>query len=187
MNQVAYEKKNTMNKAQNRKKKLVPLYAFIAIVSAAILLSINRNEKMDHGKEAEKESAFAFQKQGELTFMSAEGNVISKIDIEISDTDEKRELGLMYRTALDEKQGMLFVFENETPLSFWMKNTILPLDIIFVNAKREIIKIHKYTVPFSESPSYDSGKPAMYVVEVNAGYCDKNNVKEGDKIIFSKL
>ena len=69
--------------------------------------------------------------------------------------------------------GMLFVFDLEKPQSFWMRNTGFSLDIIYVNNKLEIVSIQKYTHPFSEV-SIPSKAPAMYVVEVNAGYCDNN-------------
>lgn len=133
------------------------------------------------------ETEFSFKKEGELTFLSKEDKIISTIDIETAESEEEQTLGLMYRTGLAENQGMLFIFKEEEAHSFWMKNTILSLDIIFLNAKREIIKIHKDTVPYQESPGYESGKPALYVVEVNAGYCEKFNVKEGDKISYLKF
>lgn len=134
-----------------------------------------------------KETAFSFKKEGELSFLSKDEKITSTIDIELAEDEEAQELGLMYRTHLDEYQGMLFIFKEADVHSFWMKNTILPLDIIFINDKREIIKIHKNTAPYQESPGYSSVKPALYVVEVNAGYCDKFNVKEGDKISYSKF
>lgn len=86
---------------------------------------------------------------------------------------------------MDDTKGMLFIFQNEEPQSFWMKNTVIPLDIMFVNSKKEIIKIHKSTTPFSEK-SLPSEKPAIYVVEVNGGFADKYGIKEGDAISFAK-
>ncbi len=87
---------------------------------------------------------------------------------------------------MEEMQGMLFVFEDATPRSFWMKNTYISLDIIYVDADKKIVSIQKSAVPLSEEslPSY---KDAMYVVEVNAGFTDKYNIKEGDQISFKEL
>lgn len=79
-----------------------------------------------------------------------------------------------------------FIFTNEEPQSFWMQHTPLSLDMIFVNKENEIVKIHKNTTPFSEQ-SYPSGRPAKYVVEVNAGYTDKFQIEEGDKIVWRRL
>ncbi|MEW6506481.1 MAG: DUF192 domain-containing protein [Bacteroidota bacterium] len=128
---------------------------------------------------------YAFHKEGELVFTTNNGNTISKIDIEIADDDQQRELGLMMRRSLKEDNGMLFIFPLETLQAFWMKNTIIPLDIIYVNAQNEIVKIYKNTVPYSEK-SLPSGKPSLYVVEVNSGYTDKHGIKEGDKIIWKR-
>ncbi|MEO8209610.1 MAG: DUF192 domain-containing protein [bacterium] len=127
-----------------------------------------------------------FMKQGELEFIKKDGSIIKKIDIEIADNDDKRSQGLMYRRSMDEGRGMLFLFDKESPQGFWMKNTVIPLDIIYVNAKKEIVKIHKNTTPFSEK-DLPSEKPTLYVVEVIGGYTDKYGVKEGDKINYLKL
>jgi uncharacterized membrane protein (UPF0127 family) len=129
--------------------------------------------------------AFTFQKQGLLIFSDAKDNTISKLDIEIADNEDKRNTGLMYRDKMDENQGMLFLFQVEEQQAFWMKNTILPLDIIFVNAKREVVSIQKNAEPYSEK-SLPSFKPARYVVEVNAGYTDKYGIKEKTRIAWTK-
>ncbi len=127
-----------------------------------------------------------FKKEGELEFLGKnKKDTIRKIEIELAESDEERMQGMMYRRSMDDNKGMLFIFETEEPQSFWMKNTIIPLDIMFVNAKKEIIKIHKSTTPFSEK-SYPSEKPATYVVEVSGGFADKYGIKEGDLISFAK-
>ncbi|HEY5123053.1 MAG TPA: DUF192 domain-containing protein [Ignavibacteria bacterium] len=127
-----------------------------------------------------------FRKQGELKFLSSNGKKeIRKIDVEFADKDSARMMGLMYRKSMEDTKGMLFIFETSEPHAFWMKNTIMFLDIIFVNENKEIVKIHKNTQPYSEK-SLPSEKPSMYVVEVIAGFCEKYGVKEGDKIEFTK-
>ncbi|MCB0727240.1 MAG: DUF192 domain-containing protein [Ignavibacteriae bacterium] len=127
----------------------------------------------------------AFKKEGELEFMKNEKEPLKKIEIEIAENDAERTQGLMYRKSMDDTKGMLFIFQREEPQSFWMKNTIIPLDIIYVNSKREIVKIYKNTTPFSEN-SLPSGKPATYVVEVAGGYTDRYGIKEGDLIRYSR-
>lgn len=175
------------------KKKIIYMGVIPAalVIFLAIIISVSKKGAPAAENTADKktntEEAFSFKKEGYLSFLSAQGKVKSSIDTEIADSDDEYQMGLMYRTSLDEKQGMLFIFGTEEMHSFWMKNTYLPLDIIFVNAQKEIIKIHRNTVPFQEKPSYESGKPAMYVVEVNAGYCDKYDIIEGDKISFGRL
>jgi uncharacterized protein len=181
-----------MNNENKKKKRLVIIFIAPAIALTLLFfaLKISFEPEAIHNsteKNMNNETAFSFNKEGELNFLSKEGKIISAINIEIADNDEKHAMGLMYRTRLDENQAMLFIFTTAEEHSFWMKNTHLPLDIIFVNAGKEIIKIHKNTVPFQGKPDYESGKPALYVVETNAGYCDKYNVKEGDKIIYTRL
>jgi hypothetical protein len=128
----------------------------------------------------------AFAKQGELVFTSKGGDVKAKIDIEIAETDEQRQQGLMHRTELGERQGMLFLFPAEKILSFWMKDTIVPLDMIFVNDGMEIVTIHRDTIPSSEQ-SYVSTKKSRYVVEVNAGFTEKSGIAVGDRVFWQRM
>jgi uncharacterized protein len=127
-----------------------------------------------------------FVKQGELEFLKKDNkNVISKIDIEIADDDAKSQQGLMYRKSMEENRGMLFIFLKPAVHAFWMKNTLISLDIIFIDENKKIIKIHKHTTPLS-TKDLPSGGPTLYVVEVNAGYTDKYGISEGDFVNFTK-
>ena len=103
------------------------------------------------------------------------GNDLIKINVEIADDNEERMQGLMFRENLDENEGMFFIFENESYQTFWMKNTLIPLDIIFIDKNFEIIDI-KNAVPCKEDPCqfYKSSKPAKYVLEVNSNFTIKN-------------
>lgn len=109
-----------------------------------------------------------------------QGNPIH-VSVEIADTPEKRSFGLMYRRELPEFHGMLFLFPHEQPQAFWMKNTPLPLDILFINSALEIVGIAENTTPFSERP-IPSGSPAQFVLEVNGGFCQTHGVKAGDRV-----
>lgn len=149
------------------------------------ILLTKKSVNPDLEKAINGKAAYSFTKEGELTFINSTGEMISQLDIEIADDDEQRMTGLMFRDKMEENQGMLFIFPYETQQSFWMKNTIIPLDMIFINSKLEIVKIHKNTTPYSEQ-SYSSIKPAQYVIEVNAGYTSKYGIKEGDKIVFRR-
>ena len=127
-----------------------------------------------------------FKKEGELEFLRKnQKEPVRKIDVELAENRDEILQGLMYRRSMDDSKGMLFIFPQEEPQSFWMKNTVIPLDIIYVNSKMEIVKIFKNTVPFSEK-SLPSEKPATYVVEVIGGYTDKYGIREGDLISFVK-
>ena len=109
-----------------------------------------------------------------------------QVTIEIADTPEKRSFGLMYRKDLPESHGMLFLFPREEPLSFWMKNTPLPLDIIFISSSRTIVSIAQHTTPFSEHP-IPSGAPAQFVLEVNGGFCQRHHIVVGDQMDFPRV
>jgi uncharacterized membrane protein (UPF0127 family) len=89
----------------------------------------------------------------------------------------------MYRDSMAENVGMLFLMGIEELQAFWMKNTILPLDIMFVDSERRIVSIHRNCKPYSLD-QIPSGKPAIFVVEVNAGYTEKYGIKVGDLISF---
>lgn len=188
------DKKKVVKETETGKKKNIiiggTIIGILVILFFAWKLFINTKDTLNENpaeNKMETESTYKFKKQGELSFISKGDKLISTIDIEIAENENTRALGLMNRSKMEEKQGMLFIFMFEEMQSFWMKNTILPLDILYLNTKKEIIKIHKNAVPFQEEPGYDSEKPAMYVVEVNAGYCEKYKIKEGDKIIFSRF
>jgi uncharacterized membrane protein (UPF0127 family) len=125
-----------------------------------------------------------FRKDGELTFFkSSDSSFQKEINIEIADEDWERSQGLMYRTKMNENQGMLFIFDVEETQSFWMRNTNISLDIMYVNSNKEIVSIQKYATPFSDE-SLPSEGPAQYVVEVIAGFSDTYDLKAGDKVSF---
>ncbi|MGK9369294.1 DUF192 domain-containing protein [Melioribacter sp. Ez-97] len=184
--------KNKSKKSKNQSKTIKIVAALAAVVFLIYLLNIPglfMNEEKGNpelNRALKNKTAFSFVKEGELSFVNGKDEQIVKIDVEIADDDIQRATGLMYREYMAENQGMLFIFPHETPQSFWMKNTILPLDMIFADAEGKIVKIHKYTTPYSES-SYSSGKPAKFVVEVNAGFTDKYGIKEGDRIVWRRL
>ena len=112
------------------------------------------------------------------------GNQI--INAELANTPQKRERGLMFREKLAENEGMLFVFGTEGYHSFWMKNTLIPLDIIWINAEKEIVDIKENFQPCKVGPceSYVPKYPAKYVLEANAGWIKENQLKLGDKTEF---
>jgi uncharacterized protein len=124
-----------------------------------------------------------FVDEGDLKFIDKNGKEIAKIDIEIAEKETERNQGLMYRTHMGEFQGMLFLFDKPAPQAFWMHNTYISLDIIYVNEKKEVVSIQKNAAVQSDQ-SLPSLKPAQYVVEVNAGFSDRYGIVEGTKIQF---
>lgn len=140
-----------------------------------------------HTALAEASQEPQFIKEGELTFLAKKSkNKIATIDIEIADSDYERTRGLMYRHALPENAGMLFVFDRAEVRSFWMRNTYIPLDIIFIDEQKRVVAIAKRTEPLSYAP-ISSIKKARFVVEVNAGFCEKHGISVGDRIAYRAL
>ncbi len=104
--------------------------------------------------------------------------------VEIADTREKQALGLMFRDEMPADKGMLFIFPNEAPRSFWMKNTRIPLDIMYFDKDLNMVSISADTQPcrVSRCPSYPSIAPAKYVLELNAGTASELGVGPGDRL-----
>ena len=153
------------------------------IIIALIIIFMPKKTAQDTSSVS---AAPMFKKEGVCTITDRENKPKVSLDIEIADNDKRREIGMMGRPTMEEHQGMLFVFQEEYAASFWMKNTILPLDIIFINKLGEIITICKNTTPFSEQ-SYSSTGLTLFVLEVNAGFTDTYNIKEGDRIIWKRV
>lgn len=105
------------------------------------------------------------------------------VQAEIADTESKRKLGLMFRKGLPEHQGMLFIFEREDTYSFWMKNMQIPLDILWINKDKGIVDIKINVLPCKDScEGFSPRAKAIYVLEVNAGFTEKNRIKIGDEV-----
>lgn len=175
------------------KKKKIQKRGFNKVVSGIIVVAFilfivlfNLPKTQKQGSTSVNQSSIKFQKDGELTFQSADGKYIAKINIEIADDDDKRTKGMMDRLSMKEEQGMLFLFPYETIQSFWMKNTVIPLDLIFVNRENVIVTIRKEAIPF-DTGQYTSTKPAINVVEVVAGYTDLYGIRVGDKIVWRRI
>jgi uncharacterized membrane protein (UPF0127 family) len=114
--------------------------------------------------------------------------VLMVIDAEIATTGDSRTRGLMERPSLPADRGMLFLFETAQPLSFWMFNTLIPLDMIFANAQRRITTIHAAVPPCrppTRCPAYASDGLAQFVLEVNAGTAAKAGIAIGDEMRWS--
>ena len=109
-----------------------------------------------------------------------------RFKVEIADTQQKQALGLMFRDSMPADEGMIFLFPNEAPRSFWMKNTRIPLDIMYFDKDLKMVSISANTPPcrVSRCPSYPSSKPAMYVLELNAGTASELGVGPGDSLIL---
>ena len=104
--------------------------------------------------------------------------------IEVAADEASREHGLMDRTQMDADHGMLFVFDDDTSRAFWMKNTKIPLDMLFFDADKKLVSIQHRVPPCTADPcpAYSSGAPARYVLELNGGEAQKLGLTSGDTI-----
>lgn len=114
-----------------------------------------------------------------LTFQTADGP--RKFQVEVMRTEAERERGLMFRRFLPADRGMLFDFDHEQSVMMWMKNTYIPLDMVFVSRAGQVVSIAENAEPLSER-IIPSGKPAYAVVELNGGAARKFGIKVGDKV-----
>jgi hypothetical protein len=115
-----------------------------------------------------------------VEFVDSNGTVAT-VFVEVADTPQALQKGLMYRTSLDEHKGMLFIFSREVPQSFWMKNTPLPLDMVFVNGQMAVVDINHNATPYSVDV-FTSKESCKYVVEVNGGFCLEHGIDAGDRM-----
>lgn|GEM_PF-3565840 len=111
-------------------------------------------------------------------------------ELEVADSPEERTKGLMFRESMEERHGMIFLFDDEKLRYFWMKNTLIALDMIFIDKHWRIIKVQANVPPCSETETptcrvYGSDAPAKYVIELNAGTAKKYGIRDGSSAILS--
>jgi uncharacterized membrane protein (UPF0127 family) len=128
--------------------------------------------------------ALALEK-GDLTIVESSGQKYH-FDVEIARTPEQQERGLMFRKAMADDAGMIFPQESDRTMSFWMKNTLIPLDMLFIAADGHITHILPSAVPLSETP-LPSGGPIRAVLELNGGIAAKLAIHVGDRVEFAGL
>jgi uncharacterized membrane protein (UPF0127 family) len=110
-----------------------------------------------------------------------------RFNIEIADDDAERARGLMFRDAMDADHGMLFIHEVQAPQAYWMKNTRIPLDILYFDDAHKLVSMQRDVPPCSlgdQCPPYPSAAPARYVLELNAGEAAKLQLETGAELKF---
>ncbi|MCX2720583.1 DUF192 domain-containing protein [Lentiprolixibacter aurantiacus] len=140
----------------------------------------------DEPKKSISTEPITFSKEGELEiYRGTKDSLITQLEIEIAESDYEIETGLMYREKMEANQAMLFIFPDVAFHSFYMKNTLIPLDIIFIDEGLNIVNIRQNAAPLDES-GIPSGLPVQYVLEINAGLSDKWGIQLGDRIVFNR-
>lgn len=123
------------------------------------------------------------QRSRSLEILGRDGEVLVEVRAEIVSSPDATARGLMYRDEVPEGTGMLFVFPRSEVRSFWMKNTMISLDIIFIDQAGEIVGIRRNTEPFSED-SISVGVRSKYVLEVPSGYCTEKGIHRGARVVL---
>jgi len=160
------------------------LKALLKYLIVASCFTFVFNCKDDKSSIKETQVVVEFKKEGTLSIKKANtDSIVKTLDIEIAESDYEIQTGLMYRTQMEAHQGMLFIFPDAQLRSFYMKNTKIPLDIIYIDAEKTIVSVQKNAQPFNEA-SLPSGAAAKYVLEIYGGLFDDWQLEVGDSIDF---
>lgn len=149
---------------------------------ALVILILSCQSQQNQSKDLSR--GFEFKKDTLLRFVQEKDTLPTIFEIEVAESDYEKETGLMHRKEMKPNQGMLFMYENEVKRpSFYMKNTFIPLDLIYFDKHMKVVDFNLNTTPLSED-LIPSEVPSRYVLEVNAGIVNQLKIKEGDQIIL---
>ncbi|WP_069131251.1 DUF192 domain-containing protein [Rhodohalobacter halophilus] len=157
--------------------KFITSILFVSLLITACGEESPRNEQTTETRQLDYTA--------DVAFINSAGEEVTSIRAAVADDDHSRSEGLMNVHNLPSDAGMIFIFDEDAPRSFWMANTPISLDIIYVNSEMEIVRIHRNTPPYSHE-NIRSEAPAKYVVEVNAGYTMEHDITEGMMIQLTR-
>lgn len=157
--------------------------AFSASLLLVVLFVLGAGCGADTDSETATEE-LTFQ-EGTLAFVRPSGDTLKTISIEIADTDAERQRGLMRQRSLGYDRGMLFIFDTVDKSGMWMRNTPLPLDIVFVAPDSQVINIARRTTPFSDK-NINPAAPKKFVVEVRAGFVDRFGLTDSTRVRWTR-
>lgn len=160
---------------------MIPQFRILSLV----LICFFFNQCKQSTPKEVREQKVLFKNEGNLSILNDENKTLAEFKIEIADSPYEKQTGLMYRDSLDEQHGMLFIFENSELRGFYMKNTLIPLDLIFIDENYEIVHIYSKATPY-ETASISSQLPAKYVFEINGGLSEQIGIQKGMKIKYNK-
>ncbi len=163
---------------------MIRKYFKIVCLTTTLVILVSTSCKED--TKTVNQAKVTFKKEGELTLLKAgTDSLITTLNIEIADNEFETQTGLMYRDSMKSNHGMLFIFPNSRPRSFYMKNTRIPLDLIYLDTDKKVVSFQENAEPLDES-SLPSNAPAKYVLEVNAGLAKQWQLEIGDTMRFTK-
>ncbi len=167
---------------QTKKNPFVLIRVCLIVAAFSLVFTSCKEEP----KKAISTDPIAFTKEGDLEiYRGTTDSLLTRLDIEIAESDYEIQTGLMYREKMESGQAMLFIFPDVAFHSFYMKNTLIPLDIIFIDEGLNIVNIKQNASPLDES-GIPSGLPIQYVLEVNAGLSESWGLELGDRIVYTR-
>ena len=156
-------------------------YFWIGVLVLSVLASCQSKTK-----NPVKPIEISFTKEANLAFIR-QNDTLVELDVELAESDYEQQTGLMHRPSMEMNQGMLFVYDDERPRpSFYMKNTQISLDLIYINKAMKVVEINTNTKPYDETP-IRANQPAKYVLEVNAGFSKRYKITDSVTVLFKKL
>jgi len=173
-----------MSKKVNLSKYIITAFVAVCLVSFGIMFS-GKSQADNEERRTANQPALVIPESAQfeteqITVKKADGEILY-FDVEVAVTPTQQARGLMYRKQMDEDSGMLFLFDYASKRSFWMKNTLIPLDLVFLHHDGIVHHIHHNAKP-QDLTSITSKHPAKAVLELNGGTSDKMGIKEGDQV-----
>ena len=160
------------------KLSIISLMLFALIIIYIVYINFKQQTVVDNIQTVENIQ--------QVCFKQANMPINKCFSVEIAQTAAEREKGLMFREELNNEKGMLFIFPQSEKYGFWMKNTLIPLDIIWIDENKTIVDIKENAMPckVKKCEVYYPDKEALYVLEINAGLAKEKNLSVGDKVDF---
>ncbi len=159
---------------------------YIILCVLLICLTLCYSCKKESSTPEPEKPEYSFRQDGDLEVFGKDNKLKTTFRIEIVESEEDVMRGLKYRESMDDDAGMLFIFETPDLYDFWMQDTYLPLDMLFIASDGTINEIHENAVPFSEERIHPT-VIHQYVLEIKAGIVKKTNIQSGDKITWKRL
>jgi len=170
-------------------RKLLTVFSILSVlVALAVLSGELREEQQSNESFGQLDYEEANESRVKAVFVE-DNTSLAELELEKADSPEERRVGLMNRTSLENGTGMIFVWNSSDERNFWMKNTYIPLDMIFISAEKTIRTIKRANpepnVSEEDLKTYSSEGPVRYVVETNQNFTDRYGISEGDTISFN--
>jgi len=161
------------------------IFKYLILASALAILNVacqdNKPTKVKTNKKGTYEPKFRKDADGWL--ISSTGDTLMAMEIEFAKTTDQIQFGMMYRKTMADNMGMLFFMPRQERQSFWMRNTYVSLDIVYLDDHKKVVSIQKYAQPLSDK-SLPSEGPAQYVYEIKGGQSDVVGLKKGDHLVW---